>query len=137
MPLIEVLPNTSAVSAPGWAYVPDTGWDPSKAPLQPSGARQRAARNVAVGNSQEVSVRQQNAITKHLAELDRDNYKDVQIAIPTRQRDGPGGGGERILLQALLSSYHSKLIGHRHSREDDHSRSANSSVAKDIRQSPG
>ncbi len=91
MPLIEVLPNSTSVSAPGWAYVPDTGYDPSKAPIQPSGARQRAARNLHVGDGPDLSARQQNAIAKHLAELDKDNYREVTIAIP-KSKDGAGRG---------------------------------------------
>lgn len=93
MPLIEVLPNsTNTAAAPGWAYVPDTGYDPSKAPIQPTGARQRGARNTAVADGQEKSVKQQNAIVKRLAELDKDNYRDVQIAVPSRQGGGSGRG---------------------------------------------
>ncbi|KAI9887857.1 MAG: hypothetical protein M1823_000379 [Watsoniomyces obsoletus] len=88
MPLIEVLPNSSSASAPGWAYVPDTGYDPSKAPIQPTGARQRAARNVPVGGGADLSARQQNAIAKHLVDLEKDNYRDVQIPIPAKSKDG-------------------------------------------------
>ncbi len=87
MPLIEVLPQTTTTSAPGWAYVPDTGYDPSKAAILPTGARQRAATRVsAVGDGLETSVRQQNAITKHLVELDKDNHRDVVISIPTKKK---------------------------------------------------
>ncbi|KAI9823615.1 MAG: hypothetical protein M1832_002396 [Thelocarpon impressellum] len=90
MPLIEVLPNSTAATAPGWAYVPDTGFDPSKAAIQPTGSRHRAARNVAADGGHDRSVRQNNAILKHLAELDKDNHRDVQIPVPVRQRDGAG-----------------------------------------------
>ncbi|KAI9808459.1 MAG: hypothetical protein M1827_007242 [Pycnora praestabilis] len=86
---IEVLPNSTSTSAPGWAYVPDTGFDPSKAAIQPSGARKRAARNVTIGGGN-TTARQNNAILKHLAELDKDNHRDVQIPVPIRQRDGAG-----------------------------------------------
>ncbi len=93
MPLISVLPNSSnTTSAPGWAYVPDTGYDPSKAPIQPSGARQRGARTVTYGDGHEKSLKQQNAIAKRLAELEKDNYRDVQIAIPARSAGGTGRG---------------------------------------------
>ncbi|KAI9786779.1 MAG: hypothetical protein M1816_007786 [Peltula sp. TS41687] len=91
MPLIEVLPNTTNASAPGWAYVPDTGYDPSKIAIQPSGARQRATRGATLGgDGPEMSVKQNNAIIKHLAELDKDNHRDVHIPIPVRQKDGAG-----------------------------------------------
>ena len=43
MPQIEVLPNAKQNLAPGWAYVPDTGYDPSRAPLNPSAPRRLRA----------------------------------------------------------------------------------------------
>ncbi|KAI9722656.1 MAG: hypothetical protein M1812_001587 [Candelaria pacifica] len=91
MPHIEVLPNSTSTSAPGWAYVPDTGYDPSKAAIQPSGARKRAAaRTTTLGTHGETTARQNNAILKHLAELDRENHRDVQIAVPIKHRDAAG-----------------------------------------------
>ncbi|KAI9846887.1 MAG: hypothetical protein M1837_003499 [Sclerophora amabilis] len=92
MPLIEVLPNSTAASAPGWAYVPDTGYDPSKTAIQPSGTRHRAARNAGGASAHDRSARQNTAIQKHLAELDRDNHRDVQISVSARQREGAGRG---------------------------------------------
>ena len=90
MPLIEVLPNSSSVSAPGWAYVPDTGYDPSKAPIQPS-ARKRNARTTGPGGG-DTTVKQNNALLKRLADLDKDNHKDVQISLPARVTEGGGRG---------------------------------------------
>ena len=86
---IEVLPNSTSISAPGWAYVPDNGFDPSKTAIQPSGARKRAARTagLAVGDT---TARQQNAVSKHLLELDKDNHRDVQIPVPARFKDKTG-----------------------------------------------
>ncbi|KAI9701959.1 MAG: hypothetical protein M1836_001303 [Candelina mexicana] len=91
MPHIEVLPNSTSASAPGWAYVPDTGYDPSKAAIQPSGSRKRAAaRTTTHGTPGENSARQNNAVLKHLADIDRDNHRDVQIAVPVKHRDAAG-----------------------------------------------
>lgn len=86
MPQIEVIPNSTSISAPGWAYVPDNGYDPSKVAIQPSGARKRAARAsaLAIGDT---TTRQQTAVLKHLAELDKDSHRDVQIAIPAKQKE--------------------------------------------------
>ena len=95
MPQVDVVPNSTSISAPGWAYVADNGYDPSKAAIQPSGARKRAARasGITGGNA---TTRQQNAIAKHIADLDRDNYRDVQIAIPTKVKDSASKvGGAR------------------------------------------
>ena len=86
MPGIEVLPNSTSISAPGWAYVPDNGFDPSKTAIQPSGARKRAARTAGLAAG-DTTARQQNAISKHLLELDKDNHRDVQIPVPARFKD--------------------------------------------------
>lgn len=86
MPGIEVLPNSTSISAPGWAYVPDNGYDPSKVAIQPSGARKRAARTAGITGG-DTTTRQNNATLKHLAELDKDNYRDVHIPVPTRSKE--------------------------------------------------
>ena len=85
MPLIQELPNSTSSTAPGWAYVPDTGYDPSKAAIQPS-ARKRAGRTGG-GISGDTTARQQNAINKHLVELEKDNHRDVKIDVPVRGKD--------------------------------------------------
>ena len=96
MPLIEVLPNSTSISAPGWAYVPDTGYDPSKAPIQ-AGSRKR---NVRIGGTSagDTTARQNNAILKRLADLDKDNSKDIHISIPNRQKDAGGRGTPHELV---------------------------------------
>ncbi|KAL8698315.1 MAG: hypothetical protein Q9224_001904 [Gallowayella concinna] len=89
MPTIEILPNSTSISAPGWAYVPDNGYDPSKTAIQPSGARKRAARTSGIAGS-DTTARQQNATLKHLLELDKDNHRDVQIPVPARFKEKTG-----------------------------------------------
>ncbi|KAI4227267.1 MAG: hypothetical protein L6R36_002536 [Xanthoria steineri] len=89
MPGIEVLPNSASITAPGWAYVPDNGFDPSKTALQPSGARKRAARTTGLAAG-DTTARQQNATLKHLLELDKDNHREVQIPVPARFKDKTG-----------------------------------------------
>ncbi|MCJ1386994.1 hypothetical protein MMC17_010123 [Xylographa soralifera] len=88
MPTIEVLPNSTSISAPGWTYVPDTGYDPSKAPIQ-AGPRKRNAR-IAGTSGGDTTARQNNAILKRLADLDKDNSKDVHISIPHKQKEAGG-----------------------------------------------
>jgi len=85
MPLIEVVPNSNATATPGWAYVVDTGYDPSKAPIGAAGPRKRKAAPVAA--AAELSVRQQNKIARHLEELDKDNNRAVQIEVPGKPKD--------------------------------------------------
>ncbi|KAL8850757.1 MAG: hypothetical protein Q9221_004325 [Calogaya cf. arnoldii] len=89
MPGIEVLPNSTSITAPGWAYVPDNGFDPSKTAIQPSGARKRAAKTAGLAAG-DTTARQQNATLKHLLELDKDNRRDVQIQVPARFKDKTG-----------------------------------------------
>ncbi|KAL4733758.1 hypothetical protein BDV11DRAFT_199527 [Aspergillus similis] len=84
---VEVLPNASKSNAtPGWTYVPDKGFDPAKAAIAPTTGRKRGIRDPA---RTDVSSRQANAIVRHLAELDRENHRDVAIAIPTRKDSQP------------------------------------------------
>ncbi|KAL8946040.1 MAG: hypothetical protein Q9222_007513 [Ikaeria aurantiellina] len=89
MPSIEVLPNSTSISAPGWAYVPDNGYDPSKTAIQPSGSRKRAARTSGIAGG-DTTTRQQNATLRHLNELDKDNHRDVQIPVPARFKEKSG-----------------------------------------------
>lgn len=103
MPHIEVIPITHGgpAPAPGWAYVPDIGYDPSKAAINPSGRKRTAARqsqreadayNAGSGGNaiSDLPARQQTAILKRIAELDRDNQKDV--ALP-QARGGAAASG--------------------------------------------
>jgi len=116
---IEVLPSSKDTATPGYAYVTDTGYDPSKAAIVPSsGSRKRArlaSSSSSFNNANDASspsaltARQASKIAKHIADLDRDNHKDVQIAIPNKGRDvvsaraGTGKGmtsGVRKILQS-------------------------------------
>ncbi|KAL9094808.1 MAG: hypothetical protein Q9165_002757 [Trypethelium subeluteriae] len=98
MPHIEELPTAkSANVAPGWAYVPDTGYDPSKAAINPTHPRKRLARDapgLSAASGSELTARQQTAIQRHIAELDRDSGKDVQIPVPTRKEATRGSRGK-------------------------------------------
>jgi zinc finger HIT domain-containing protein 1 len=90
MPQIEVL-QTAHTAAPGWAYVLDTGHDPSRAAINPSGARKgRAQRTITqhVTDAPELSRRENIAIAKRLAELDREGGKEIEI--PAKYKGGVG-----------------------------------------------
>lgn len=85
MPHIEVIPITSgAAPAPGWAYVPDTGYDPSKVAINPSARKRTARQNV--GGAPDLTARQQTQLHKRIAELDQDNQKEV--ALPAKVKEG-------------------------------------------------
>ncbi|KAL3452411.1 hypothetical protein BJX65DRAFT_266109 [Aspergillus insuetus] len=90
---VEVVPNsTTSHATPGWTYVPDKGFDPAKAAIAPSLGRKRGIRDPA---RTDLSSRQTNAIVRHLAELDRENHRDVAISVPARQLKDAAGRGTR------------------------------------------
>ena len=80
MPHIEVLPNSTSTAQPGYAFVPDTR-QAQQLSTQTTGSRKRGARNTGIGLGDH-TVRQHNAVLKHLADLDRDSSRDVQIPVP-------------------------------------------------------
>ncbi|RAK73022.1 putative HIT finger domain protein [Aspergillus fijiensis CBS 313.89] len=81
---VELLPGSTTHVTPGWTYVPDRGFDPAKAAITPTIGRKRGIRDP---GRTDLSSRQTNAIIRHLAELDRENHRDVQIQIPVRQKE--------------------------------------------------
>ncbi|KAL6709477.1 hypothetical protein ACN47E_001412 [Coniothyrium glycines] len=83
MPHVEVLPNSAASVAPGWTYVVDTGYDPSKVAINPKNKKRAAAQPASArAGDNELSARQQTAIARRIAELTRDNDPKLQISIP-------------------------------------------------------
>jgi zinc finger HIT domain-containing protein 1 len=87
---VELLSSTTTHLTPGWTYVPDRGFNPAKAAITPTIGRKRGIRDP--GGRGDVSSRQTNAILRHLAELDRENHKDVHVPIPVKQKDAAGRG---------------------------------------------
>ena len=81
MPHVEVLPNSAASVAPGWTYVVDTGYDPSKVAINPKN-KKRAAANPNQRGESELSSLQQTAIARRIAELNRDNDPKQVIPVP-------------------------------------------------------
>jgi zinc finger HIT domain-containing protein 1 len=88
---VQELPASKSISAPGWAYVPDTGINPSVAALQPSRAK-RIAGPTTKASTHETTAKQDAKILRELAALDRESHRDVQIPIPVKHRDGAGRG---------------------------------------------
>jgi zinc finger HIT domain-containing protein 1 len=81
----------SKTSAPGWAYVPDTGKINSLQPV----SRKRI--RTELGTSQHDTTAKQDAkIVRDLAALDRENHRDVSIPVPIRHRDNAGRGRSSI-----------------------------------------
>jgi zinc finger HIT domain-containing protein 1 len=88
---VQELLSTKSVIAPGWAYVPDTGINPSVTALQPV-SKKRAVRSLPNASPHEVNTRQDAKILRDLAVLDKESHKDVQIPVPVRHRDNAGRG---------------------------------------------
>ncbi|KAF2130003.1 hypothetical protein P153DRAFT_385236 [Dothidotthia symphoricarpi CBS 119687] len=82
MPHVEVLPNSAAAVAPGWTYVVDTGYDPSKVAINPKNKKRVAAQPGGQRGENELSARQQTAVARRIAELERDNDPKQSIPIP-------------------------------------------------------
>lgn len=82
MPHVEVLPNSAASVAPGWTYVVDTGYDPSKVAINPKNKKRAAAAASGQRGENELSARQQTAIARRIAELERDNDPKQIITVP-------------------------------------------------------
>ncbi|KAI8274205.1 hypothetical protein K4K60_009932 [Colletotrichum sp. SAR11_57] len=88
------LASAKTTSAPGWAYVPDTGVNPAAAALQPAN-RKRAARTKANPSASDLNVRQEAKIRKELEALDKDWGRDATIPIPAK-----GGSREDVEMAA-------------------------------------
>lgn len=99
MPHIEVLQTATSTSAPGWAYVLDRAVDPSKIAINPlaatrnkNGRTQRAVATTSVTNN-ELSRREQLAIQRRLADLEKDGGGGKDILVPRDWRVGTGTDG--------------------------------------------
>jgi zinc finger HIT domain-containing protein 1 len=97
MPHVEVLPNSAATVAPGWTYVVDTGYDPSKVAINPKNKKRAAAAPGGQRGENELSARQQTAIARRIAELERDNDPKQAITIPGKQSVPKTQNARRIL----------------------------------------
>ncbi|KAH8704797.1 hypothetical protein BGW36DRAFT_285153 [Talaromyces proteolyticus] len=84
MPLVEVLTTSKSHTTPGWAYVPETSIRSSQTTKSSTG-RKRNIREPG-GRGANLTSRQNHAIIRHLAELDRENHREnVHIAVPVRK----------------------------------------------------
>ncbi|KAF2752030.1 hypothetical protein M011DRAFT_473311 [Sporormia fimetaria CBS 119925] len=89
MPLVQVLPNTASTAAPGYTYVVDTGFDPSKAAFNPKDRKRVSHRPGGRRGENELSARQQGVIARRIADLNRDNDPKQVIAIPSNAKSIP------------------------------------------------
>lgn len=110
---IELLPSSSASLTPGWTYVADRGYNAAQtaaATAAPVIGRKRGIRDP--GGRGDLTSKESNAIARHLSELDRENYRDVQIPIRQKEKEGRGPRGKtttnvrRILQSQKDFQYH-------------------------------
>lgn len=86
MPLIEELPVTQTTRVThGWAYVPDTGL--AIQAVQPGTRKRGAARDGGARGRGDFTAKLQRAREKRLADLEKENHKDIPIPIPPRPKD--------------------------------------------------
>ncbi|KAJ5759364.1 hypothetical protein N7520_006520 [Penicillium odoratum] len=90
---VELLQHKGAAPAPGWSYVADRPFNPAQAAMAPTLSRKRGIRDAGKGG--DMSSRRANAIVRHLAELDRENQRDVAIPVPVKQAKEAGARGTR------------------------------------------
>ncbi|OQV08570.1 hypothetical protein CLAIMM_12823 [Cladophialophora immunda] len=84
MPLIEELPVTSTARAShGWTYVPDNA---APTPTVQLGSRKRGRdRAITHAAAHKLSAKQEKAIQQRLNDLNKENYREVNIPIPKRE----------------------------------------------------
>lgn len=108
MPHIQELPTTATDRrAPGFAWVADTGYDPSKAPLGTS--NKKRARTSAAQDQRHLetaTARQLKETERRIRELNKDSTRDVQIAIPKGSKVGKTSNTKRILTSGKDFSHY-------------------------------
>ncbi|KAJ5173194.1 Zinc finger HIT-type [Penicillium capsulatum] len=88
---VELLPDSRSAAQPGWTYVADRALAPAKSTTAPT-SRKRGIQNASSGD---ISSRRANAIARHIAELDRENQRDVHIPVPVKQAKEAGARNSR------------------------------------------
>ena len=114
MPHVEALPNSAAAVAPGWTYVVDTGYDPSKVAINPKNKKRAAAQPGGLRGDSDLSARQQTAIARRIAELERDNDVKQSIPVPAKYANVPRTQNARRIIQ------YQRQIKHWLDEEDAH-----------------
>ncbi|KAF5875432.1 putative hit finger domain protein [Botrytis fragariae] len=92
--VLEIAPS-KYVPAPGYAYVPDVSNTPQVG-LQPSARRARGPAGAGLGA--ETTKKQDAKILRELAQLDRENHRDVNIPVTGGGRGKEGGRGNQSKL---------------------------------------
>ena len=86
--------------------MPAAGYDGGTAERKPTGGRKRAAREAGGAAARsDTSSKQHAATLRYLAELDRENHKDVHIPVPTKRKEKAASKGTiDILNYSILTA---------------------------------
>jgi len=109
-PHIEEIPTANSRHQPGfaWVAVKKDAADPSKAALDVAGKKRARATGLGQTEAQReaTSARQQREIERRIRDLNSDNTRDVNIAIPKREHGGGGAtkAGKTSNTKKILSS---------------------------------
>ncbi|KAF7870118.1 uncharacterized protein EAF02_009308 [Botrytis sinoallii] len=122
--VLEIAPS-KYVPAPGYAYVPDVSNAPQIG-LQPSARRARGPAGAGLGA--ETTKKQDAKILRELAQLDRENHRDVNIPVTGGGRGKEGGEPQKKRSQRARH-FHTPT-NHEHEHTDDQLRSGNSSCSE-------
>ncbi|KAJ5550173.1 hypothetical protein N7535_001888 [Penicillium sp. DV-2018c] len=91
---VELISDTSTLT-PGWTYAPTRTINPPPQSIQPTLSRKRTIRDAGKGSGGDLTSRQANAIARHIADLDRENQRDVSIPAPVKAAREAGIRGTR------------------------------------------
>ena len=109
-PHIEEIPTANSRHQPGfaWVAVKKDAADPSKAALDVAGKKRARATGLGQTEAQReaTSARQQRETERRIRDLNSDNTRDVNIAIPKREHGGGGAtkAGKTSNTKKILSS---------------------------------
>lgn len=100
-----MLPNTGSAPTPGWVYVADTGYDPSKTAINPASGKRSTRYAGAAGTvgGEVLTTRQERAKQLRLRELDSD-VSSKEIPIPTKKKAGTFNGRTTQNTRRILAS---------------------------------
>ncbi|KAJ5650582.1 uncharacterized protein N7484_004305 [Penicillium longicatenatum] len=124
---VELLQHKGAAPAPGWSYVADRAFNPAQAAMAPTLSRKRGIRDAGKGG--DMSSRRANAIIRHIAELDRENQRDVSIPVPVKQAKEAGARGTRAKTTSNVRRILQSQKTFRNHLDDEEAAIHNSSAA--------
>ena len=98
----EVYDAGKRTAQPGWDYVVDTGYDPSKAPIQPINKKRTAGGRT----TENTTAKQNDATHKRIKQLEKDNHGDTHVPVPkSKSKDAASRSKGKTLATRKALSY--------------------------------